>query len=188
MNILSAIFTSRERRIGTLVPTVVMQEVLTHDMTIASHPIERGASISDHAFASPVKVKMDCGFGGGGSLLDFASDWQVRVGLSPAETLDRLVALQKSAVPITIITGKRTYENMLIQSLQATTDGSAENTLKCSLTLQQVILVDSQQIAVAPKKRMTEGVATSGVQNAGVKGVVPVKGDVRASVPTGGAK
>jgi hypothetical protein len=186
MNILSAIFTSHERRIGTLVPTVVTREALTHEMTIASHPVERGANISDHAYASPVKVSMDCGFGGGGSLLDFASDWQVRVGLSPSETLDRLIALQKSAVPITIITGKRTYENMLIQSLQVTTDAGAENTLKCSLTLQQVILVDSQQISVAPKKRMTEGVSTSGVQNGGVKGVVPVQGDARASSRVGG--
>ncbi len=172
MDILSAIFTAYGHRIGTLVPTVVTVETHAHKLNVTSLPVERGASISDHA-----SVTMKCGFAGGGSLLNFidTTGWQIKSGLSPAETLDSLIALQKSAALIRVVTSKRTYENMLLTSIATSTTKGDEHNLTCDLELKEVVLVESQQKSAAPKTNMTQGVSTSALQNAGMKSVRPVQ-------------
>lgn len=176
MDILSAIFKSERSSIGTLVPTVITKEGHTHRLNITSHPVERGANISDHAYVEPAEVTMECGFAGGGSLLDFTDtrNWQIGEGLTPAETLDSLIKLQESALPITVVTSKRTYNNMLITSLTFSTEQKTRHVLTCSLVLKQILIADSKQVSVAPKGRMAAGTSTSEVHNAGTKGVIPV--------------
>ncbi|MEA1064301.1 phage baseplate protein [Erwinia sp. HR93] len=177
MDILSAIFTAYGHRIGTLVPTVVTVETHAHKLNVTSLPVERGASISDHAWVEPAAVTMKCGFAGGGSLLNFidTTGWQIKSGLSPAETLDSLIALQKSAALIRVVTSKRTYENMLLTSIATSTTKGDEHNLTCDLELKEVVLVESQQKSAAPKTNMTQGVSTSALQNAGMKSVRPVQ-------------
>lgn len=182
MDILSAIFKSERSSIGTLVPTVITKEKHTHNLSITSHPVERGANISDHAYVQPAEVIMDCGFAGGGSLLDFTDtrNWQIGIGLTPAETLDSLIKLQESAEPITVVTSKRTYSNMLIASLGFSTEQKMRHVLTCSLTLKQILIADSKRVTVAPKNRMAAGVSTSEMHNAGTKSVLPLN-DIKSA-------
>lgn len=177
MDILSAIFKREGSSVGTLVPTVVTKEGHTHKLNITSHPVERGAKVSDHAYAEPAEVTMECGFSGGGSLLDFMDTrtWQIGEGLTPAETLDKLLELQESALPVTVVTSKRTYHNMLITSLTFSTEQKTRHVLTCTLTLQQILIADSQRVTVPPKTRMVAGTSTSEVHNAGTKSVVPME-------------
>ncbi|BEA10565.1 TPA: phage baseplate protein [Escherichia coli] len=175
MDILSAIFRLQSRKIGIFVPDVVVSEKHVDALEITEHPVEFGAAINDHAYKRASEVTMECGFAGGGSVLDLVnlSSIGLRVGESPREIYQQLLDLQKSRVPFDVVTGKRTYSNMLIRAIEATTDRTSENVLSCVLTLREVIMSDTQSITVTDKANMQEGVSTAPVQNTGMKSLVP---------------
>ncbi|HDG5313206.1 hypothetical protein N3553_04710 [Pantoea dispersa] len=175
MDILSTLFSLQSRRIGMIVPDVVITEKHSDTLEITEHPVEDKAPVADHAFRRPSDLVMEVGFAGGGSLLDLldTSSIGVSLGLSPKEVYQELIDLQRSRVPFSVTTGKRIYSNMLIRVLDVTTDKATENVLAATLTLREVLITSTQSIAVADKADMSQGVSTSAVQNAGVKSTVP---------------
>lgn len=193
MDILSAIFRQQSRRIGILVPSVVVSEKHSDTLEITEHPVEKPTTssasgfIADHAYKRPSEVTMECGFAGGGSLLDFVdtSSIGLGIGLSPKETYQQLLDLQSSRIPFDVVTGKRTYSNMLVRAIEVTTDRTSENVLNCILTLREVILSDTQTTTAASKADMSEGVSTSGVQNTGTKSLTPANESLLSRVGEG---
>ncbi|HFF1824131.1 TPA: phage baseplate protein [Raoultella ornithinolytica] len=171
MDIISTLFQQQSRRIGLIVPSVVISEKHNDTLEITEHPVEVGAAISDHAYRRPSEVVMQVGFAGGGSLLDFldTTSFGLSVGLSPKETYQELLDLQNSRVPFDVVTGKRIYSNMLIRALEVTTDRTSENVLSAVLTLREVIITSTTTTQVAVKEDMKLGANTSAVQNSGVK-------------------
>lgn len=175
MDILSTLFQQQTRRIGLIVPSVVISEKHNDTLEITEHPVEVGAAISDHAYRRPSEVVMQVGFAGGGSLLDFLDTTSIGLsaGLSPKETYQELLDLQNSRVPFDVVTGKRIYTNMLIRALEVTTDRTSENALSAVLTLREVIITSTTTTQVAAKADMKLGANTSAVQNSGVKTPTP---------------
>lgn len=175
MDILSTLFQQQSRRIGLIVPSVVVSEKHSDTLEITEHPVETGAPVSDHAYKRPSEVVMEVGFAGGGSLLDFidTSSLGLTLGLSPKETYQQILDLQISRIPFDVVTGKRLYSNMLIRAIEVTTDRTSENVLMAVLTLREVIITQTQQIAVADKADMKEGANTSAVINSGTKAAKP---------------
>ncbi|WP_447873759.1 phage baseplate protein [Serratia fonticola] len=184
MDMLSVLFSQQRRRIGAIVPSVVISEKHSDALEITEHPVEIGAPVSDHAFKRPAEVTMELGFASGGSLIDgidttriFNVDTGLSLGTSPADVYKELLTLQESCVPFDVITGKRTYKNMLIRAIEVTTDKTSENVLMCVLTLREVIISETKKISAADKADMLMGVSTAPVQNTGTKTLVPVKND-----------
>ena len=175
MDILSTLFSQQSRRIGLIIPDVVISEKHSDTLEITEHPVEDKAPVADHAFKRPSELVMEVGFAGGGSLLDLldTSSFGVGLGLSPQETYQQLQDLQDRRVPFDVVTGKRKYSNMLIRVLDVTTDRTSENVLMASLVLREVLISSTQSIQVADKNNMTEGVSTSAVQNSGTKSLKP---------------
>jgi len=175
MDILSTLFSLQSRKIGLIVPDVVISEKHSDTLEITEHPVEDKAPVADHAFRRPSEVVMEVGFAGGGSLLDLldTSAIGLSLGLSPKETYQELIDLQRSRVPFSVTTGKRLYSNMLIRVLDVTTDKTTENVLSATLTLREVLITQTKSVNVADKGDMTEGVSTSEVQNSGVKSTIP---------------
>lgn len=176
MDILSTLFHLQSRRIGIIIPDVVVSEKHSDTLEITEHPVERPTSsgtgsVSDHAYRRPSEVTMEVGFAGGGSLLDFADTTTlgINLGLSPSETYAQIIDIQRSRVPFDVVTGKRLYSNMLIRAIEVTTDRTTENVLSAVLTLREVIITQTQTITVADKTDMKEGVNTSSVINTGSK-------------------
>ncbi|NRN30597.1 phage baseplate protein [Photorhabdus heterorhabditis] len=191
MDILSAIFQQQTRSFGTesmlLVPSVVISEKHTDALEITEHPVEIGAAVSDHAYKKPSEITMELGFAGGGSLLDFVDTSKIglSMGLSPKETYRKILDLQELREPFKVITGKRTYENMLIKAIEVTTDRHSENVLLCTLTLREVIITSTQKVQVAEKEVMKTGVSTSAVENSGTKAPQPVNESVLSEIKEG---
>lgn len=175
MDILSTLFSQQSRKIGLIVPDVVITEKHSDTLEITEHPVEKDAPVADHAFKRPPELVMEVGFSGGGSLLDLldTSSIGLSLGLSPNEVYQQLIDLQESRVPFDVVTGKRLYTNMLIRVLDVTTDRTSENVLMATLTLRGVIISSTQTISVADKADMSQGVSTSAVQNSGVKSTRP---------------
>ncbi len=175
MDILSAIFRQQTRKIGLLVPSVIISEKHQDALEITEHPVEVGAAVNDHAYKRAAEVTMEVGFAGGGSLLDFVdtSTIGLSLGKSPEEVYQELRELKESREPIDVITGKRKYSNMLIRGIEVTTDKTSENVLMCVLTLREVILSQTESVTVADKENMQDGVSTSAMQNTGTKAPTP---------------
>ncbi|EON3347173.1 phage baseplate protein [Yersinia enterocolitica] len=175
MDILSAIFRQQTRKIGVLVPSVIISEKHQDALEITEHPVEVGAAVNDHAYKRAAEVTMEVGFAGGGSLLDFVdtSTIGLSLGKSPEEVYQELRDLQGSRQPFDVITGKRKYSNMLIRAIEVTTDKTSENVLMCVLTLREVIMSQTESITVADKENMQDGVSTSAMQNTGTKAPAP---------------
>ncbi|MFS7219873.1 phage baseplate protein [Rahnella inusitata] len=171
MDVLSVLFNQRSRKIGLIIPDVVVSEKHQDALEITEHPVEIGAPVSDHAYKRPSEVTMEIGFSGGGSLLDFAdtSALGISLGTSPKEIYQQILDLQASRVPFDVTTGKRQYSNMLIRAIDVTTDRTSENVLMCVLTLREVIISQTGSITVADKADMQEGVSTASLQNTGTK-------------------
>lgn len=181
MDILSVLFSQQTRKIGGIIPSVAISEKHSDTLEITEHPIEDGAPVSDHAYKRPPEVTMELGFAGGGSLLDGVDTTQFieinsgrTLSSGPREVYKQLLALQESRLPFDVTAGKRQYQNMLIRSLDVTTDRTSENVLMCVLTLRNVIISRTQSISVADKANMADGVSTSAVQNSGTKSAKPV--------------
>jgi len=178
-SLLSAVFSLSSRRIGLYVPDVTISEKHTDQLEITEHPVEQVTSsgtgtVSDHAYRKPSEVVMEVGFASGGSLLDLldTSSIGISLGISPKEVYEQLIALQRSRVPFTVSTGKRVYSNMLMKSLDITTDMDSENVLMCQITLRELIFTRTSTTTVAAdKSNMTQGTSTSAVQSSGVKSV-----------------
>lgn len=192
MDILSVLFSQQRRRIGAKIPSVVISEKHSDTLEITEHPVEIGAPVSDHAFKRPAEVTMELGFASGGSLIDgvdttqiFNIDTGLSLGTSPADVYQELLSLQESRVPFDVITGKRTYKNMLIRAMEVTTDKTSENVLMCVLTLREVIISQTQKKYVADKADMLMGVSTSPTQNTGTKALVPVNESVASQIKGG---
>lgn len=175
MDILSTLFHQQSRKIGLIVPSVVVSEKHSDTLEITEHPVEIGAAVADHAYKRPSEVVMEVGFAGGGSLLDFVDTTSIglSLGLSPQETYQELLDLQNSRIPFDVVTGKRLYSNMLIRALEVTTDKTTENVLSAVLTLREVLITQTQQITVANKSNMKDGASTSAVANSGTKTTKP---------------
>ncbi|MDC9593503.1 phage baseplate protein [Xenorhabdus sp. IM139775] len=188
MDILSTLFSQNTRKIEMIVPSVVISERHQDATEITEHPVQRGAAISDHAYDTPSEITMEIGFAGGGSLIDgfdtskiFDLDTGATLGESPAEIYQQLLELKASKQPFDVTTGKRQYKNMLIRSIEVTTDKTSENVLMVTLALREVIIVETQAVVVtAPPERMTFPLDTAPVVDKGTK--TPVVPKQRESI------
>lgn len=176
MDVLSVLLHQRSRKIGIIIPDVVISEKHSDVLEITEHPVERPTSsgagfVADHAYRRASELVMEVGFSGGGSLLDMVDTSAIglSIGSGPKEIYSQLLELQRKKEPFDVVTGKRIYTNMLIRVLDVTTDRASENVLMASVTMREVITTQSLTITGASKENMTEGANTSAVQDAGVK-------------------
>ncbi|CAQ83663.1 MULTISPECIES: phage baseplate protein [Photorhabdus] len=176
MDILSVMFSQQTRKIGAIVPSVIISETHTDTSNITDHPVQQGVTISDHIYDSPSEVRMELGFSGGGSLLDIMDTTKVfdistglSLGTSPRAVYQQLLDLRASHKPFDVVTGKRLYKNMLIKDMTVTTDKTSENVLSVILNLREIIIVETSEEQAAPAENMKHPEDTAPVINVGTK-------------------
>ncbi|MCA6219013.1 phage baseplate protein [Photorhabdus antumapuensis] len=176
MDILSVMFSQQKRKIGVIVPSVVISETHTDSSNITDHPVQQGVTFSDHAYDSPSEVRMDLGFAGGGSLLDAIDTTKVfdistglSLGTRPRDIYQQLLDLRASHKPFDVVTGKRLYKNMLIKDISVTTDKTSENVLSVVLNLREIVIVETSPNKAAPAENMKNPEDTAPVVNMGAK-------------------
>lgn len=176
---LQAIVVRPKRSIGAFVATVTIEEQHQDDLQITDHPVEIGANITDHAYRKPSSVIIKAGWSNAapaGNVLQSAANAvtgtingaigianQVSSALggpsfssvtgnqqkSIKEVYEDLLALQAERTLIDVLTGKRTYKNMLIESIMETTNADTENSLILTIKLREVIVVSTRTVELA---------------------------------------
>lgn len=129
-----ALITQSKRKISNLIPNVVIEEIATDTLRVTDHPVEVGASISDHAFLLPSEIVMRCGW----------SDSTAREEGYTALQYFFLLALQAKREPFEVVTRHRIYKNMLISFLHKTADEKiADHSMMISVGMRNVILTNT---------------------------------------------
>lgn len=161
------------RSIAGIVPQVVIEEHHRDEMVITNHPVQSGANITDHAYKNPAMVSLRYGWSNSGALfsLDLGAP-------SVDDVYAMLLELQASRQPFDVVTGRRSYSNMLIRSLDLVTDRTTENSIVVEVLLQQIIIVETQAATLKSPSTMLMPDKTAPVENAGVKQPIPVSQSV----------
>jgi len=130
-----ALITTGDRSIGGIIPDIVIEETGNDVLKVTDHPVEIGASITDHSYKMPVErtMRIGCSDSSPGGF----------EGRSAA-VYAMLLALQGSREPFDVSTGKRLYRNMLMSILSETTDHTTEHALIATVVLREVILTYTQ--------------------------------------------
>lgn len=170
------------RSLGGITFDIVVEETHEDGLVVTEHPVERGAPISDHAYLKPKTVSIRGGASdAGGSLNPEASSGQRSIAL-----YDKLLELQARREPFDVITGKRSYKNMLLETISVSTDSTSIDTLWVMADCREVIIVETQSTSVPPSKRHANGAKTGGIANKGDKQLTEEKRSTIASA-TGGS-
>lgn len=152
------------RSIGQIVADITISEEHADELTITRHPVEQGATISDHAIKEPATVSVRCAWSdatpgnGDGFVIQMYA---------------QLLALQVARELLTVQTGKRQYQNMLIKAVRLTTDEKTETALFVTLDLQEIIIVSVTTTSIPPAANQKDPQLTSPVANTGTKQPIP---------------
>jgi len=157
-----------QRNIGGFVADVTVEEVHFDTLEVTASPVEQGAAVTDHSFMKPSSVIIKTGW----------SNSSAQAGGDPGfvnEIYAQFLDLQSSRQPFDIVTGKRSYSNMLITRLQTRTDETTENALMLECECREIILVNTQTVTV-PAANQASPEVTSGPTNRGTVSTVTVNG------------
>lgn len=155
---------SGTRRIGTLIPDIVVSELHHDHMTITRHPVETGAAISDHCFMEPPIVEMQCG----ASNSTGQSEGYVQAVYA------QFLSLQAQRAPFSVTTGKRQYSDMLIVDIIVTNDETKENALDFTVKLEKINIVSTQTTGgAASNSSQSNPAGTSSPSDSGNQNIMP---------------
>ena len=114
----------------------VLREEHSSSLRITEHPVQSGANISDHAFFMPARLVLDIG------MSDVMASYvigQYPVFDKSVNCYQKMLALQKTRTPLTVITRLRKYTNMLIEQIFVPADGRTTYGARIILNLKQII-------------------------------------------------
>ena len=154
------------RSIGGFEADVTIEEQHNDSAGITDHPVERGAAITEHAYRNPAQLTVVVGYSNSSSSAGGDSSYVQRI-------YEQILALQNTYEPFTVVTGKRRYRNMLIQSLATTTDAKTENALILTVSMREIIVVETRSTTVPPAAVQAEPQATQEVASSGAKQAQP---------------
>lgn len=130
-----------QRNIGGFVADATVEETHVDRLTKTRHPVEQGAAITDHAYLEPAVVAIRAGWSNSSEAADGDPNYIT-------DTYNDFLALQASRQPFDIITGKRSYSDMLITRLQTRTDERNAEVLALEIECEQTIMVSTQTVQV----------------------------------------
>lgn len=172
------LFTRTKRKIGSIKIDGVLEEAHQNSVKITQYPVEFGAEIADHAIIEPkvltikgIVTNTPNGFAGLSAAVNNAAGFfgssgsqKTRAQLAYTELLE----LMEKRDLVEVQTGLTLYENLVITQFSANQDKDLANVLIFDMTLQEVILTESETVSL--------GAATVTTQKPTVqKGPVPTK-------------
>jgi hypothetical protein len=155
-----------QRSLGGVVFDVTIEEKHEDSLIITEHPVEKGAPISDHAYAKPKTVTIRGGVSdSGASLATSATSGEGR----SVKLYDQLRTLQASREPFAIVTGLRSYKNMMIETLSVPVDATTGSALILTADCREVLIVETKSTSMPPRSKHADGAKTGGVADKGDK-------------------
>ncbi len=164
---------------------VLIEEEHTDELQITEHPVQVGASITDHSFKKPSTLVLRCGWSNSSyaALKGVATSLVQSGGSSSSDYVSgvysQLRKLQESRIPFAITTTLWWYPNMLIASLNVTRDEKTSSVLMVTATFREIRIVETKSTKLPLIENQSEPQKTAEVQQAGTK-------QLKAATPASG--
>lgn len=132
------------------------------DLKITSHPVQTGANITDHSFLEPAVLVMEIAMSDAmDSLVPNQFTGKYTKSVSAYQVLSDL---QADRIPLSVTTRIRTYQNMLIETINVPDDVKTLNGLRCTVTLKEVFVVEVARAKVSARPHAMNDVDRGHIQ------------------------
>ena len=135
---------------------LTLEETHERDATVTEHAIESGASVTDHVFLAPERLRLE-GFVTDSGVAVLASD--PGRTQSAFDTLDRA---WKEREPVTVVTGYRTYRDMIITRLVL--PRTRPDSMRFTIEMQHITIVSAATTEIAATTGASAGVGAPSAQ------------------------
>jgi hypothetical protein len=131
-----------QRSLKNIVADAVLEERHEDETEITHHPVEVGATISDHAYERPAELTLTY-------VWSMSSDQNDDEPHFLNDVYTQIRQLKTEHIPFKVITGKRSYENMLISGLMVNTDKTTENVLLIRIHCLEILMASTQKLILS---------------------------------------
>ena len=123
------------------------------ELQITQHPVQNGAAVTDHAVVQPAIVTMQIGMSDAmATMVEGQFTESYTKSVSAFRVLKQLQQLRQ---PLQVVTRIDTYQNMLIQSIDVPDDYKTLYGLRCTVTLQEIFVVNVEDTTVSARNWST---------------------------------
>ena len=183
-DIASLLFDSNRKITGssgiTVIPDLAIRERHRDSLGITAHPIQTGAAITDHAFVMQPEFTLEFGWSNSsvsGIIQDFTGTSLTDVMTGDLgegyikQVYAQIIALQHSRQLCTVVTGKRQYKNVLIESVETYTDADTAYSMIITMNCKALQLVHVATTSTVGVSQSTQAnpASTSPEQSNGTK-------------------
>jgi hypothetical protein len=133
-------------------------------LKITEHPVQTGASITDHAYLEPKELTIEVGMSDAAKSLvsgQFSSDRSRSVTAYKV-----LRELQDQRIPVQVLTRLGIYQNMMVESISVPDDYMSLYGLKASVVMREILVSTVKTVKISARPQI------SGSTNRGTVGSV----------------
>ena len=123
-------------------------------LKITEHPVQTGASITDHAFLEPKELTIEVGMSDTAKdIVDgqFSGSWSRSV-----KAYEVLRNLQAQRIPMQVLTRLGLYQNMMIETLSVPDDYKSLYGLRATVTLKEVLVAETRTVKISTRASITD--------------------------------
>lgn len=150
-------------KLDTITLDATISEAHEGEVDVTEHPVEQGADVTDHARPKPDNYMLtglisDTPLSPGQARRAGVAEGTVKEIPGRSQLVyEQLRTLKDTGKLITVVTGLRTYENMLVTKLSAPRDNKTGDALMFTMGLRQIRIVQNKTtqvvVAIEPKAK-----------------------------------
>lgn len=126
----------------------------SQQMRVTEHPVQTGANLVDHAYLMPARVTLEVGMS---DAMDRYQAGQYTSDSSKSvSAFKTFLQLQSDRAAITLTTRLKTYNNMIIESIDAPDDAKTMTGLRARISLRQIIAAEVSTETVSVRPQVTD--------------------------------
>lgn len=147
-------------KLETIVVDASVSESHSFAAEVTDYPVEKGANVADNIRAKPTVLRLEA-FISDAPLTNAGRNQVASGGVTPRpkyepnrsqDVLNQLIRLRDEGVLVTVYTGIKKYENMLLQSIDMPRDKSLKAGLRLTLTFKETRIVETQKVTITKAK------------------------------------
>jgi hypothetical protein len=126
-------------------------------VTKTQHPIQTGASISDHAYIEPARLTLEIGMSD--AMDSYSQGLWVGSSTKSVSAYQILLAMMFARIPLIVNTKLRNYQNMVIENLAAEDTAETFASLNARVTFSEIFVANIQVVVQSARPQDTNSTA-----------------------------
>jgi hypothetical protein len=163
-----------KRSMGAFTADATVEEHGTDSMVATTHPVEQGATITDHLYRLPAELTLEYVWSMGSPQNTTQDNTFLRTLYA------QLLQTEADRTLLQVETGKRIYQNMALMVLDQRTDKNSENILMLRITLHEILFATTQIVSLSSSAVQAVPQKTAPVLDQGSTNLTPAPNYVQS--------